>query len=158
VLFDGYSYFNTKSSWNSYFNGSSGFNSQTYEINADGSIIINLSDFKDDLPEDTSLIKSMKAVHTKYLYGNINLQQGSGILQDYQYYMITAAPVEYFTSEPAILSDNRPSNFTQFDTSSEAGYGTKFYKGSHEANLTFEFNTENPTVAYNLPIDSPNMS
>jgi hypothetical protein len=99
----------------------------------------------------------MKAVYTKYLYGNINLQQGSGTLQDYQYYMITAAPVEYFTSEPAIFSDNQPSNFTQFNTSSEAGYGTKFFKHSYEANLTFEFNTENPTIVYNLPIDSPSI-
>ena len=158
VSFDEYEYCNTGSQWSSSFDGQSGSNSQEYEINEDGSVNMNLSDFEDDRPEDTRLTKSMKAVYTKYLYGDINLAQRSGSLQDYQYYMITAAPVEYFTSDPDILLNDQPSSFTQFGTPSYTEYGTKFFKHSYEANLTFEFNTANPTIAYNLPIDSPNMS
>jgi hypothetical protein len=52
----------------------------------------------------------MKAVYTKYLYGNANLKQQSGILQDYQYSMITAIPTESFQAHN-ILIDNAPSGF-----------------------------------------------
>jgi hypothetical protein len=51
--------------------------------------------------------------------------------------MITAVPISYFTSDPAILSDNIPSGFDQLDDPSQPGYGNKFWCSGHIANLTF---------------------
>jgi len=83
VSFDDYDYYNTSSSWSSSFNGQSGFNSQQYTIGDDGYVIINSVDFKDSTPDDSTKSKTMKAVHTKYLYGDTKLTKNSSSLKDY---------------------------------------------------------------------------
>lgn len=153
VSFGDDDYYDTSSSWSSNFNGSSGFNSQRYEIGDDGYVIINSVDFKDSTPVDSAKSKPMKAVYTTYLYGNVNLEKGGDTLQDYQYSMITAIPTQYFQAEN-ILLDNVPNGFSELNGDGN-NYGSNFWREDYKANLTFQFNTEEPTIEYNLPIDTP---
>lgn len=154
VSFDGDEYCNTSSKWSSSFIGSSG---SKYTIDTEGCVTIKLSDFVDSPPRDSTKSKPMKAVYTKYLYGNANLKKGSDTLQDYQYSMITASPTQYFEAKNILLY-NVPNGFSELDDDGN-NYGSYFWNGeSNKAYLDFQFNVEEPTIEYNLPIDDPSLA
>lgn len=156
VSFGDDDYYDTSSSWGSDFNGQSGNNSQLYSVDDDGYVRINSSDFKDSDPTNSTKSKTMKAVYTKYLYGNTELTKNSSSLEDYQYSMITARPTEYFKTDNISIY-NKPDGFHQLD-SSDGDYGSHFWdQGSSQVNLNFAFNQEEPIIKYNLPISAPGL-
>lgn len=152
VSFDSDNYYNKGSKWQATFTGNW---ESHYTVDDQGYVEISTGDFSVSQPSDSTKSKSMKPVYTKYLYGDTNLTQGSGTLKDYQYFMTTAAPTEQFEADNILVQDI-PSGFAQLGNTDNFIYGSNFWnQGSHKKYLPFYFNTENPIIKYNLPIDAP---